>query len=166
MLPSPEQVSARLAADNPGLDTSPMELMALLKRIEALHSQAIEPLYETAALTPAEVDILIPLRYASEPVIARSLASHIRISRAGIGKALARLEKRGYIQREAHPADRRAALVTITQAGREALDAIFPKQLTVEAEILASLGDDREAALHALKRLVAVLEAGVRPPLG
>ncbi|MGW7521048.1 MarR family winged helix-turn-helix transcriptional regulator [Streptomyces sp. NPDC054796] len=160
MLFPPQVVRARWAADNPGLDTSPMEVVALAKRVISLIDRAVEPLYEGAPLTAPEVDMLIPLRHATEPVIARRLADDMGISRAGISKALAKLEKRGFISRTPNPADRRAALVTITDAGKEAVDALFPRQLAVEAELLAGLGEDRAAVVDALSRLVDVLRDG------
>ncbi|GAB2837392.1 MarR family winged helix-turn-helix transcriptional regulator [Streptomyces daliensis] len=160
MLFPPQVVRERWAADNPGLDTSPMEVVALAKRVISLIDRAVEPLYEGAPLTAPEVDMLIPLRHATEPVIARRLADDMGISRAGISKALAKLEKRGFISRTPNPADRRAALVTITDAGKEAVDALFPRQLAVEAELLAGLGEDRAAVVDALSRLVDVLRDG------
>jgi hypothetical protein len=70
-------VRGQWAAHNPGLDTSPMELIGLLKRITALLDRAVEPLYEGAPLTAPEVDMLIPLRHATEPAIARRLAQQM-----------------------------------------------------------------------------------------
>ncbi|MER7396431.1 MarR family transcriptional regulator [Streptomyces sp. NPDC000151] len=158
MLPPPSRVREQWAAHHPGLDTSPMEVVALLKQITALVDRAVEPLYEGAPLTAPEVDLLIPLRHADEPVIARRLAERMSISRAGASKALAKLEKRGFIARTPNPADRRAALVTVTQAGKDAVDALFPRQLAIEAELLEGLGEDREHVLNALARLAEVLQ--------
>lgn len=157
MLPPPSRIREQWAEHNPGLDTSPMEVVELLKRATALIDRAVEPLYEGAPLTAPEVDMLVPLRYATEPVIARRLADEMGISRAGVSKALARLEKRGLISRAPNPADRRAALVTITPAGEAAMDSLFPRQVAVEAEMLRGLGDDRPAVLSALARLTEVL---------
>jgi len=154
-----DEVRERWSAHNPGLDTSPMEVVAKVKRVTALLGQAIEPLYEGAPLTAPEVDLLIPLRHATEPVIARRLADDLGLSRAGISKALAKLENRGFIGRSPSPADRRAALVTITEAGKEAVDALFPRQLAAEAELLDGLGEDRQRVLDALSRLVEVMES-------
>ena len=39
------------AENNPDLDTSPMEVVAQLKRITALLELAVEPVYQTADLT-------------------------------------------------------------------------------------------------------------------
>jgi DNA-binding MarR family transcriptional regulator len=138
-----------------------MELIALLKHATALLGRAVEPLYAGALLTAPEVDMLIPLRHATDPVIARGLAERLGMSRAGVSKTLAKLEKRGFITRTPSPADRRAALVTITPAGAKAVDALFPRQLAAEVELLAGLGEDREWVLGALGRLVEAMETRV-----
>ncbi|MFT9821212.1 MarR family winged helix-turn-helix transcriptional regulator, partial [Lysinibacillus sp. NPDC056185] len=74
---------------------------------------------------------------------------------------LAELEKRGHIERTPNPADRRAALVTITESGKAAIDALFPRQLGIEAEVLAGLGEDRGRILDALAHLAQVMEQGL-----
>lgn len=158
MTPSPSDVSAQWAEHNPGLDTSPMELVGLLKHASGLLGRAVEPLYAGAPLTAPEVDMLIPLRHATDPVIARSLAERLGLSRAGVSKTLAKLERRGFIARTPNPADRRAALVTATPAGARAVDELFPRQLAAEVDLLAGLGEDREWVLKALGRLVEVME--------
>ncbi|MFF3934998.1 MarR family winged helix-turn-helix transcriptional regulator [Streptomyces phaeofaciens] len=156
---SPTDVRAQWAAHHPGLDTSPMEVVALLKHATGLLAKTVEPLYEGAPLTVPETDMLIPLRYATGPVIARGLADRLGLSRAGVSKALAKLERRGFVSRSPNPADRRAALVTITPAGAEAIDALFPRQLAAEVELLAGLGEDRDWVLRALGRLVEAMES-------
>ncbi|OQR62955.1 MarR family transcriptional regulator [Streptomyces maremycinicus] len=155
---SPADVSAQWAAHNPGLDTSPMEVIGLLKRATGLLDRAVEPLYAGAPLTAPEVDTLIPLRHATDPVIARSLAERLGLSRAGISKTLAKLERRGFITRTPNPADRRAALIAITESGAQAVDDLFPRQLAAEVDLLAGLGKDREWVVGALERLVEAME--------
>ncbi|MDX6744173.1 MarR family winged helix-turn-helix transcriptional regulator [Actinocorallia sp. A-T 12471] len=161
MLPTPEGVRAQWAAGRPDLDTSPMEVVGLLKQINALLAQAFEPLYETAPVTPSEVDILITLRYAERPAIACRLAEHHGLSRAGMSKTLAKLEKRGYITRTPNPADRRAALVTITPTGATTIDSFFPGQLAVEAALLSPLGNDRDGVVAALTLLSQTLQTAL-----
>ncbi|MER6079145.1 MarR family transcriptional regulator [Streptomyces sp. NPDC001833] len=158
--PSASDVGAQWAAHHPGLDTSPMELVGLLKHATGLLNRSVEPLYAGAPLTAPEVDMLIPLRHATEPFIARSLAERLGLSRAGVSKTLGRLEQRGFIARTPNPADRRAALVTITEAGAQAVDELFPRQLSVEIGLLDGLGEDREWVTEALRRLVAAMETG------
>ena len=155
---SPADIRAQWALHNPGLDTSQMELVGLLKRITGLLDQAVEPLYVGAPLTAPEADVLIPLRHATEPVIARRLAERLNLSRAGVSKTLGKLEQRGFISRTPNPADRRAALVTTTETGAKAIDALFPRMLAAEVELLSGLGDDREWVLTALGRLAEAMK--------
>ena len=158
MQPSPAEIQAQWAERNPGLDTSSMELVGLIKRVNGLHGHAVEPLYEGAVLTAPEVDMLVPLRHAPEPLIARRIAERLGMSRAGVSKTLAKLERRGFIARTPSPADRRAALVTITEAGAKAVDELFPRQLAAEVDLLSALGEDREWVLKAMGRLVEAME--------
>ncbi|MEV0580725.1 MULTISPECIES: MarR family winged helix-turn-helix transcriptional regulator [unclassified Streptomyces] len=157
----PDGVRDDWVRHNAGLDASAMEVVALVKQVSALFERAVEPLYEGAPLTAPEADLLIPLRYATEPAIARRLADNMGMSRAGVSKTLAKLEKRGHIERTPNPADRRAALVTITDSGKRAIDQIFPRQVTTEAELLSGLGEDRTKVVEALALLARVMEDGL-----
>lgn len=158
MFPSLDETQAQWAARLPGLDTSPMEVVAALKHAVGLLDQALDPLYEGADLTPAEIRTLVPLRHAPRPVIARRLAERLGLSPAGVSKTLAKLERRGLIARTPNPADRRSVLVAITEEGARTVDDLFPRQLAAEGELLAGLGEDRERVLGALRRLVEVME--------
>ncbi|QUG99646.1 MarR family transcriptional regulator [Saccharopolyspora erythraea] len=144
---------------NPELDTSPMEVVALVKRVRVLLDRAVEDLYDGAALTIAEVELLVPLRHADEPVTAARLAARLGMSRAGISKTLAKLEKRGLITRAANPADRRAALIRMTPEGEEVIDDLFPRELEAHGRLLAGLGADRERVVEALTRFAEAMEA-------
>ncbi|MFJ2740802.1 MarR family winged helix-turn-helix transcriptional regulator [Streptomyces sp. NPDC087440] len=152
------EVQRRWADNNPGLDVSPMEIVALLKRATALLNSAVEPLYVGGALTAPELDLLIPLRYATEPVIARHISADMGLSQAAVSKALAKLEKRGLVERTPNPADRRAALVTITPLGKEAVDSLFPRQLALESAMFADLEEKRATVISALESLVTAME--------
>jgi DNA-binding MarR family transcriptional regulator len=165
LLPPPSAVRAQWAEGRPDLDTSPMEVVALLKRIGALRDRAVEPIYEGAPLTAPEVDLLIPLRYTRTPVIARHIAEHHRLSRAAVSKTLAKLESRGFISRAPSPSDRRVALITVTPEGKEAVDALFPRQLRIESALLSRLGADRPRVLEALALLAESLEAALSEDL-
>ncbi|MFI9550520.1 MarR family winged helix-turn-helix transcriptional regulator [Nonomuraea endophytica] len=154
---STDRVRAQWAAARPDLDTSPMEVIGPLKRVIARLGEALDPLYVDAALTGAELDVCLRLRHDTTPTIARHLADQMLHSRAAISKTLTRLEKRGLIAREPSPSDRRAALVRLTPAGEAAVDAIFPRQLAREAELLEGLGEDRDRVIDALNLLAEVL---------
>lgn len=159
MLPSPAVVRAQWSAAHPGLDAGAMEVVELIKRAGALVTTAAEAVYEGAVLTAPEVDLLIPLRYATAPVIARRIAEHHGLSRAAVSKTLAKLDRRGFIARIPSAADKRVALITVTPEGEKAVDALFPRQLRVESALLSALGDDRPKVLEALSLLVRSMES-------
>lgn len=148
-------------AARPDLDTSPMDVVGPVKRIEALLTTALEPLYEGALLTAPELDALVQLRHTEGPVIARRLAETLGCSRAAVSKTLAKLEKRGFVERRPSPADRRAALVTVTPAGCDAIDTMFPRQLAAEADLIDGLGADRDRVVEALNLLEEALQQRV-----
>ena len=57
------------------------------------------------------------------PMSAGELASCERVQPPSMTKVLASLEERGLVQRGAHPADRRQAIIAITAAGIALLDS-------------------------------------------
>lgn len=164
---------AHMSAQHPGLDISHMDLVWALTRVMRLLGRAVEPVYDGAPLTAPEMDLLIPLRFSSEPLIARRLADTLDLSRAAVSKALSRLEARGHIVRIPNAADRREALITITDSGKAAMDALFPRQIAAEAALFDGLGDDRQHILAAVLRLLDGMERAAsdsdvrarRPPL-
>lgn len=154
------RTGARWRERNPDLDTSPMQVVSQIKRITALLDQAVEHIYADADLTPAEVELLVPLRYSQEPVTAIRLAEHLGMSRAGVSKTLAKLERRGLIARAQNPTDRRSALVDMTAAGARLIDDVFPRELDAHAKLFAGLGRNRAQVLRALEHLAQAMEAG------
>ena len=147
----------------PDLDLAPAELFGLVKHTQAMLDLLLEPVFEAAAVSSAEFDVLFQLRHATEPTIARRLAMSMGRSPAALSKSLAKLEQRGMIRREANPSDRRAALVAITPEGEAAVDEIFPRRLTLEGEALAPLTPaERAAAIKALVLLSQAVEARAR----
>ncbi|MEV6162139.1 MarR family transcriptional regulator [Streptomyces sp. NPDC052052] len=159
MLPSSWEVRKQWELHGPGIDMSAMKLAGFVKSINNLLDQAVVSLYEGAPVTPHEMDLLVPLRYAQSPLIARRIADDLGLSRAGVSQGLAKLEARGLIERTPNPADRRAALVSLTDAGREVVDDLFPRQLEIASRLLAGLGDRRSAVLGALETLADVLQS-------
>ncbi|ONM48481.1 MarR family winged helix-turn-helix transcriptional regulator [Nocardia donostiensis] len=143
---------------NPHLDTSAMVVVGQIKRISALLDRAVEDIYSDAGVSAAEVGLLVPLRYADPPLTAIRLAEHLGMSRAGVGKTLAKLERRGLVVRAQNPADRRSALITLTPRGIDVIDEVFPRELEAHARLLKDLSKDRATVLHSLDRLAVSLE--------
>lgn len=159
-----ERTCALWGSFNPDLDIAAMEMVAQLKRITGLLELAVEPIYADAELTVAEVELLVPLRYAEEQVTAIRLAELLCMSRAGVSKALAKLEKRDLIARVQNPSDRRSALILMTESGKAAIDQIVPRELDAHGKLFSGLGQSRADILDVLDRLAEVMESGLARP--
>jgi DNA-binding MarR family transcriptional regulator len=68
-------------------------------------------------------------------------------------QVLRKLEDRGLVSREADPADARARLLGITQAGRALLTGAMADVERADAEFFAALDEDQHAFASALARL-------------
>lgn len=101
-----------------------------------------------------------------------ALAERLGVSQQAASKAVADLERRGYVRREADPADGRARRVALTARGEHAIEAGRRHRAALEAELAEQLGPRRvEAArrtlvdaLHLLGGSAAVRGRRVRPP--
>lgn len=159
MGPDLSGMRAHLERLQPGLDTSSMEIVGPLKRVQALLDRGLEPLFASTLVTSPELDTMLKLRFAGGPMIARQVADLLGRSRAAVSKTLNRLERRGMITREVNAADRRSAVVRLTSEGERVVDVLFPRQLAIEAELLEGLDDtERAKIVDALATLVRTLE--------
>lgn len=93
------------------------------------------------------------------------LAERAQMTNQSMGYLVDALERRGYVERRPDPADRRAALVVITDRGREQITAARRLIAEVEREWEARIGSEGMAALReSLEALSASLggDAGRR----
>lgn len=83
----------------------------------------------------------------------RSLAATIGFDTSTIGGVIDRLEKRGLIERQASPTDRRVRLLHVTPAGAALLDTLIPAMLAAQARMLAPLPEAERAHFLALLKI-------------
>ena len=101
-----------------------------------------------------------------------ALAERLGVSQQAASKSVADLERRGYVRREADPADGRTRRAALTARGEAAIAAGRRHRAAVEAELAERLGAQRvEGArrtlvdvLEALGGTAAVRSRRVRPP--
>lgn len=91
------------------------------------------------------------------------LAERAQMTNQSMGYLVDALESRGYVERRPDPADRRAALVLITDRGREEITAARRLIADIEREWEERIGSARMAALReALDALSAAIGDDVR----
>lgn len=80
----------------------------------------------------------------------RDLGNRLDIRDAAIGKAIEAMEKAGVVERFADPADKRKALVRLTETGKLLAEEISAKREEFLAAIVVGFSKDEEAKLHEL----------------
>lgn len=88
---------------------------------------------------------------ARQPGIAQArLAAVLCFDRATIGGVLDRLEKKGLVQRQVSPRDRRVRQLQLTRAGAEVLAVMLPVVVALQVDVLALLNSHEQATFIAL----------------
>jgi DNA-binding MarR family transcriptional regulator len=99
------------------------------------------------------------------PVTIGELAERLEVTQQAASKAIADLERRGYVARTPDPADARARLVALTDRGRDAIEGGRRHRAAIAAELAERLGRRRvEGARRLLEDVMVELgaEAAVR----
>lgn len=110
----------------------------LLGQVCKLHHARAHALLEELGLYRGQPRLLRAL-YEGEGITHGDLADRLRVTPATITKMIQRMERAGFIERRADPADQRVSRVYLTEAGN-AIRAAMDKALgTLEAESLAGL---------------------------
>ena len=78
----------------------------------------------------------------------QALGRATRMDKVTVSRAAIALADRGLIARVADASDKRAARLSLSEAGRALYDQVAPKALAIEAELFAGFGADELAALR------------------
>lgn len=140
----------------------------LLSQLGALAAREFARRLEPLGLTPSEAGVLRGLG-GGEPRSQRALADALDVHATRLVSVVGGLERRGLVARERRAGDRRAYVLSLTPAGREALAGVAAAGRAQEREFTRGLSADERAALvDALQGVAARqgLTPGVHPGLG
>ncbi len=155
------------ARERPDLDCSPMGVIGRISQLQREVHLAQRETFARHGLDAPSFDVLAALRRAGEPyqLTPTALMRTALVTSGAITQRLDRLEDRGLITRTRSASDGRAVVVTLTAAGRAALDAALPDHLETERGLLAGLSDDDRAQLAGLlRRFLVTLGRLPQPP--
>ncbi|MDM7991375.1 MarR family transcriptional regulator [Arthrobacter sp. zg-Y877] len=146
------------AAERPDLDVSPMAVVGRLSRVARRFDEQLAATFAKHGLDAASFDVLATLRRSGAPytLSPKDLTASSMVTSSAIAQRLNRLEAQGYVLRAPSSEDRRGKQVTLTDAGRTAVDAALPDHVATEHRLLAILDGSERKVLAAL---LAKLEA-------
>ncbi|MGY2083591.1 MarR family winged helix-turn-helix transcriptional regulator [Blastococcus sp. SYSU DS0539] len=146
------------ARERPDLDCSPMGIVGRITQLQREVHLAQRATFARHGLDAPSFDVLAALRRAGEPyqLTPTALMRTALVTSGAITQRLDRLEEKGLITRERSEADGRAVVVTLTEAGRAALDAALPDHLDTERRLLDALPAEDQEQLATLLRRVLV----------
>lgn len=133
------------SADSEAVDLADT-LLSMAWTIRRRHAAALEPL----GLTPWHSRALRTIGRSDEPLRLGDLAARLRIAPRSATEVVDSLQDEGLLRRTPDPADRRATLVELTDAGRATLDAVAAAQDGISSEIFGRLDHDERVELRRL----------------
>ncbi len=148
----PEMIG-RVAEDRNGVPVDELSaVFALGKAAVAMFETIAEPL-TTNGISPAKWRLLMTLRYQAGPKGASisEIASHLEIREPTVSANVDRAVRDGLVERHKDPDDRRINRVTLTEAGHETIEAMFPLvlgRLLAFCEDAGGAGQLQEMARH------------------
>ncbi|MFK7801742.1 MAG: MarR family winged helix-turn-helix transcriptional regulator [Anaerolineae bacterium] len=147
-------ILAQWAKERPELDTSAIGVIGRISRSSRYIDQHLTKNFAKFGLNQGEFDVLATLRrYGSSYLMTPSeLLNALMLSSGAMTNRLDRLEQSGYIERKAHPEDRRGVLVVLTEEGTKKIDEVVIAHTEFEKELLASLTTAEQKQLASLTR--------------
>jgi DNA-binding MarR family transcriptional regulator len=134
-----------------------------------LEPELEEALAEHGLTRPSYLVLTTLLDAPEQRLSQRDLMAGVQRTSGTLSVRLARLERAGYVERERDPDDRRGAVVTLTDRGRERAEAARPAYADTARRLAAGLPDDERAAFaQRLRRWLGFFEPDdrVAPRLG
>lgn len=108
-------------------------------------------------LTPRQKALLITV-YQNPGANQNELAERIALDRNSFAEMLNRMVVAGYVERTKAPDDARAYRITITQRGIDLLLEILPRDVDVEARVIAPLPEEYRPLFIKCLRIMAGLD--------
>ncbi len=156
-----DEVDEMLAAwgrERPDLDTAPMGVWSRIHRLAELLEGQRKQVFAAHGLELWEFDVLAALRRSGEPyrLSPGQLLQRTHVTSGTMTNRVDRLRSRGLVSRFADPSDGRAAVVELTDEGRQAVDQALVALVRLEESLLSQWSSaDRACLADLLRRLLA-----------
>lgn len=153
-----DQLISGWAAELPDLDTAAVGVVYRLTRIAAVWSAEIDRLFASHGITSTDFAVLANLRRAGSPyqLNQRHIMAALRLTSGTVSLRIDKMVEQGLVTRGPDPADARATLVRLTEAGAELFHRVAPEHLANEARLLAALPEAERGTLARLLRTILI----------
>lgn len=125
-------------------------LIKLTRAVESLNSRLSAAL-SAAGITQGQLGVLEALLHLG-PMSQRELGRKLLRSNPNMTAVLDNLERDGWVKRTRGTEDRRVVTVSLTAAGREKIEAVFPEHARRVTELLEALEPHEQDTLAALSK--------------
>lgn len=157
-----DQIITEWAGQRPDLDTAPFAVFSRITRLARRMDRVRRQTFAALDLEPWGFDVLSTLRRSGAPyaLTPGQLMNRLLISSGTMTNRIDRLEQAGLVTRSRTDADRRAILVTLTDAGRQRCEQATELLLDRERTLLSDIAPAHRAQLAAsLRELLLAFEA-------
>ena len=137
-----------LASDN-------HEALLSLVRTSSLMQKLSDRFFSRFGLTDVQFNILMILKeHRSEGLSQQQLSEHLIVTKSNVVGLIDRLERSGYVTREAHPSDRRFNQIVLTSKG-EQLEARIEKLYFKEVDKMMNVlsVQEKRSVIRAMERI-------------
>lgn len=159
MVPTHDEVDRIVDAwdrERPDLDFSPLLVLSRVSRLSRHLDRERRAAFGSSDLEPWEFDVLSALRRAGAPyrLSPKLLLQQTLVSSGTMTNRIDRLVARGLVERHHDPNDGRGILVTMTELGRDRVDAAISALMDSERSLLEALSPaERERLAGLLRKL-------------
>lgn len=120
-------------------------LVVFTRAEHTIHRKEYQTIKESG-LTPAQFGVLEAL-YNKGDLTVNELISKILTTSGNITVVIKNLEKQGFIQKNIDPKDKRSCIISLTDQGKDRIEAILPKHIDNIRDIFAILSDEEKRVL-------------------
>lgn len=134
----------------PDLSPKVQAYVALVRAAERVHAEVSRGLL-VEGLTPSQFGAMKALCLRG-PQPQKDIAASLLKTGGNVTLVVDNLEKLGFVERVAHPSDRRMSVIQITETGRETFDRIYPEHLLRIEQAMDVISDGDCDAIVGLMR--------------
>lgn len=151
-----DAIAAAWQRERSDLDVAPMQALSRLSRLARRLDADRAEAFAQAGLHGWEFDVLAVLRRAGAPhtLAVGRITAETLVTSGTMTNRVDRLLTRGFVTRSPDPDDRRGVLISLTDAGRSAVDGAMTELLKRQRDLLREADVDPYQLAPALRALL------------